>query len=63
MLFAILDATKWLEKLKRSELLDICDEVGLDRYGNKIETEDALSKQLRRYWKFQKFNGMSMPSD
>jgi len=61
MLFAILEGTYWLDDLKHREILDICDQLRLDRYGSRIETENALTKQLGRYRDFQEFNVMSMP--
>jgi len=60
MLFALLEDTYWLDDLKHREILEICDELQLDRYGNRIESENALTKALRGYRKFQEFNRMSM---
>jgi hypothetical protein len=54
MLFALLEGTGWLNDLKHREILDLCDELGLDRYENRIETENALTKRLIEYRKFQK---------
>jgi hypothetical protein len=61
MLFAILEGTFWLDNLKHREILDICDRLELDRYGNRIETENALTKRLIEYRDFQKLNQKSMP--
>lgn len=61
MLFALLDGMNWLDHMKHREILDICDRLELDRYGNRIETENALTKRLKEYRDFQKINGMSMP--
>jgi hypothetical protein len=54
MLFALLDGCQWLDDLKNREILDLCDELGLDRYENRIETENALTKRLIEYRKLQK---------
>jgi hypothetical protein len=61
LLFAILEGTHWLADLKHREILDICEHVGLDRYGILIETENALTKRLNDYRDFQKSNQKSMP--
>jgi hypothetical protein len=60
MLFGILDKYLWLDDLKHREILDICDKAELDRYQNRIETENALTKRLVEYRKWQKLNGVSM---
>lgn len=54
LLFAILEGMNWLDDLNHRELLDICDQLGLDNYENRIETENALTKRLIEYRKFQK---------
>jgi hypothetical protein len=59
MLFAILESTQWLDVLTRPEILDICDQLNLDHYENRIETEKALADRLRDYRKFQRMNSMS----
>ena len=61
MLFALLEGSNWLDNLTHPEILNICDELELDRYGCRIESENALTKRLRDYRRFQKFNAMSMP--
>jgi hypothetical protein len=60
MLFGILDSFRWLDDLKREEILDICDEAGLDRYQNRIEDLGYLNKRLSEYRKWQKTGGVSM---
>ncbi|NOT15227.1 MAG: hypothetical protein HOP21_06550 [Methylotenera sp.] len=60
MLFGILDSFQILSDLKHREILDICDEAGLDRYQNRIEDVGYLTKRLGDYRDWQKFNGMSM---
>lgn len=59
ILFGILDSFRILSDLKHKEILDICDEAGLDRYQNRIEDVGYLSKRLVDYRKWQKFNEMS----
>lgn len=61
MIFAMLDAAGWLESgFTHEELLDICDEAGLDRYQNRIEDTNYLTKRLGEYRKWQKGNSLSM---
>lgn len=55
VVFAILDAAGWLDGgFNHEELLDICDEAGLDRYQNRIEDTNYLTKRLIEYRKTQK---------
>lgn len=61
MLFGILDSFRLLSDLKHEEILDICDAADLDRYQNRIEDVKYLSKRLKDYREWQKFNGMSTP--
>ncbi|ADI30567.1 hypothetical protein [Methylotenera versatilis] len=61
MLFGILDTFLILSDLKHREILDICDDAGLDRYQNRIEDIGYLGKRLRDYRDWQKINGMSTP--
>ena len=60
MLFGILESVKWLDKLKHDEILDLCDEIGLDRFQNRIEDVNYLTKRLADYRRFQKSGGLSM---
>lgn len=60
MLFGLLESVQWLDKLKHDEILDLCDEIGLDRYQNRIEDVNYLTKRLIDYRKFQKSGGLSM---
>ena len=60
MLFGILESFRWLDDLKHKEILDICDEAGLDRYQNRIEDINCLTKRLIEYRKWQKTGGVSM---
>lgn len=60
MLFGILDTYRWLNDLKHSEILDICDQAQLDRFQNRIEDENCITKRLLEYRKWQKTGGVSM---
>lgn len=60
MLFGVLESLKWLDKLKHDEILDLCDEIGLDRFQNRIEDVNYLTKRLADYRKFQKSGVLSM---
>lgn len=53
MLFAMLDGMNILGDFTHSEILDICDATGLDRWQNRIEDEGCLAKRLREYRRFQ----------
>ncbi|MCE7915738.1 MAG: hypothetical protein DYH15_13990 [Nitrosomonas sp. PRO4] len=48
-LFSTLDLFGWLNDFTASEILDICDEAGLDRYQNRIEDENYLIKRRMEY--------------
>lgn len=60
MLFGLLESIQWLDDLSHEEILDICDEIGLDRYQNRIEDTNYLTKRLINYRKWQKSGGVSM---
>lgn len=60
MLFGVLESLKWLDKLKHEEILDLCDEIGLDRFQNRIEDVTYLTKRLADYRRFQKSSVLSM---
>ena len=60
MLFGVLESLKWLDKLKHEEILDLCDEIGLDRFQNRIEDVTYLTKRLADYRRFQKSSALSM---
>ena len=53
-LFATLDTFEWLDDFTAPEILDICDDAGLDRYQNRIEDENYLIKRRLEYRKKQK---------
>lgn len=53
--FSMLDIFGWLDgTLTAEQILDICDEVGLHAFENRIEDANALNKRLRAYRKMQK---------
>lgn len=60
MLFGLLESIGWLDDLVHSEILDLCDACGLDRYQNRIEDVGYITKRLLDYREFQKTGGMSM---
>jgi len=53
-LFSTLDLFGWLNDFTASEILDLCDEAGLDRYQNRIEDENYLIKRRLEYRRKQK---------
>lgn len=58
--FAVLDESGHLDgSLKHREILDICDEVGVGGYKNRIEDIGYLSKRMREYREFQNINKRS----
>jgi hypothetical protein len=60
ILFGILDSFQWLNDLKHEEILDICDAAGLDRYQNRIEDVNYITKRLTEYRRGQKYGTLSM---
>lgn len=60
MVFALLEAMGWLDKMKHREILDICDAARLDRWQNRIEDESAVAKCISKYRRYQKTGGLSM---
>ena len=60
MLFGILESIRWLDDLEHAEILDACDGAGLDRYQNRIEDVNYLTKRLSEYRIWKKVN-LSMP--
>lgn len=60
MLFGILESIQWLEDLKHEEILDIFDAAGLDRFQNRIQDVNYLTKRLANYRRLQKTGGVSM---
>ena len=61
--FAILESVGWLDALTHSEILDVCTDAGLDRFQNRIEDVNYLTKRLAGYRRYQKTSGVSMHSN
>lgn len=51
---SVLDSTGFLNELKHREILDVCDEVGVDGWANRIQDVKYLSKRILEYRQFQK---------
>jgi hypothetical protein len=60
MIFAMLEVMTWLNDFTHEEILDLCDACGLDRWQNRIEDVNAVTKQLIRFRRYQKTGGVSM---
>lgn len=58
---SMLDLTGHLNELKHSEILEICDEVGVGGWENRIQEVKHLSKRIGEYREFQKRGGMYTP--
>lgn len=58
--FALLESLGWLNDCRHREILSICDAAGLDRWQNRIEDENAVTKALLKYRRYQKTGGVSM---
>jgi len=58
--FAMLEMLGWLDELRHEEIMDVCDAAGLDRWQNRIEDLNYLTKQLRSYRRMQALGGLSM---
>lgn len=59
--FAITEQAGWLDALSYRELLEICDEVGVGGYENRIQSEKHLGNRLREYREFQKRGVVTTP--
>ncbi len=59
--FSLLDLTGHLDELKHREILEICDEVGVGGWENRIQDVKHLSKRIGEYREFQKRGGMYTP--
>lgn len=59
-ILAILDSFEWLDKLRHEDIFDICEQAGLDKWRNRIETVNALTKQISRFRRYQRTGGVSM---
>ncbi len=60
MVFAMLESVNWLDDLAHSEILDICDTAGLERWQNRIDDVNYVTKRLLDYRKGQKLGRLSM---
>ncbi|MGD9787477.1 MAG: hypothetical protein AB7U30_05925 [Sulfuricellaceae bacterium] len=60
MVFSMLEAANWLSDFSHAEILDLCDAAALDRYQNRIEDVNYVTKRLREYRRMQKTGGLSM---
>ena len=61
MTFALLDDCGLLWSVRREDLLDLCNEVGIATKGEQLEDVKNLNKLLDRYRRFQKGGGRSTP--
>ena len=52
--FAVLDQAGWLNKLAYREIREVCDEVALDGFENRIQSDKHLANRVREYREFQK---------
>lgn len=59
--FSMLDLAGHLNELRHSEILEICDEVGVGGWENRIQEVKHLSKRINEYREFQKRGGMYTP--
>lgn len=59
-LFHTLESVGWLHELTDEELLDICDEAGLDRWQNRIEDVNYLTKRRLEFLRWQETGAVSM---
>jgi len=60
IVFGMLQLFKWLDDLTHEEILDICDAARLDRWENRIEDVNYLTKRLASFRRYQKTGGVSM---
>ncbi|MFN4120939.1 hypothetical protein [Acidovorax sp.] len=52
--FSLLDQVGVLDRMKHSELLDLCTQAGLDSHANRIDDVKNVSKRLAEYRAFQR---------
>lgn len=52
--FSILESVGWLNELSYRQIMEICDEVGVGGYANRIQSEKHLGNRIREYREFQK---------
>ena len=60
MLLGTLQSLNWLHDLQHAEILDLCDEAGLDRYENRIDDVGYVTKRIGDFYRWQKTGGVSM---
>lgn len=60
VMFACLETMNWLDDMTHNEILNLCDDANLDRYQNRIEDVNCVTKRLREYRRWQKTGGASM---
>jgi hypothetical protein len=59
--FSFLELTGHLNELKHREILEICDEVGVGGWDNRIQEVKHLTRRLDEYRKFQNRGRMNTP--
>ena len=52
--FAILDQAGWLNNMAYREIREVCDEVALNGFENRIQSDKHLGNRVREYREFQK---------
>lgn len=52
--FSVLEQAGWLYELKYRELLECCDEVGIDGFESRIQSEKHIGNRVREYREFQR---------
>lgn len=60
MLFGILQSFQWLDDMTHEEILDLVDAARLDRYQNRVEDVNYLTKRLAEYRNWQNLSALSM---
>lgn len=60
MVFALLESLRWLDDVSHSEILDICDQAKLERFQERIEDVNYVTKRLAGYRELQKTGNVSM---
>jgi hypothetical protein len=52
--FAMLDQAGWLRNMSYREVREVCDEIALDGFDNRIQSDKHLGTRVREYRDFQK---------
>lgn len=60
MLLGTLQLVQWLHELRHAEILDLCEQAGLERYQNRIEDVGYVTKRVGDFYRWQKTGGVSM---